>query len=79
MRRSSRYSKTVFLFAKQRNIAYCGAFKLDKGKTLAIDIPLFCHNMLRGAHTWLNEVEDTPRFRVNSTEFMKLFQLSFGS
>lgn len=67
----------MFLFAKQNNIAYCGALKLDDGRTLTIDIPVFCHTMVNGAYAWLDQVEDTARFKANLAKSMELFQLSF--
>lgn len=72
-----RYSKTVFLKAKQQNIAYCGAFTLNGGKTLCIDAPLFCHNIVHSAYEWLEKVEHTDHFKKNSAKFLELFTLSF--
>ena len=74
--RPQRYSKTMFHFTKQENVGGCGAYKL--GQTLAIDVPKFCSYMVNGAYTWLDLVEDTPRFKANSAHAMELFQLSFG-
>jgi hypothetical protein len=74
----SRYSKTMFLFTKQANVAGCGTYKLDQGQTLAVDIPKFCHYMVYGAYEWLDQAEDTPRFTANMVNTLKLFQLSFG-
>ena len=71
------YSKTVFLTAKQQNIAYCGAFTVEGGKTLCIDVPLFCHNIVQSAYDWLERVEHTERFKKNSAKFVELFSLSF--
>jgi hypothetical protein len=68
----SRYSGSIFLFAKQDNIAYCGAFAFDDGRSLAIDIPVFCRNIVRAAWVWLDKVEDTERFKANSAEFLEL-------
>jgi hypothetical protein len=73
----SQFSRSVFLFAKQDNIAYCGTFTFDDGRSLAIDIPVFCRNIVRSAWVWLDKVEDTERFKTNSAEFLELFQLSF--
>jgi len=71
------YSKTVFLKAKQVNIAYCGAFTVDDGNTLCVDVPRFCHNIVYSAYDWLEKVEDTARFKKNSAKFLELFTLSF--
>jgi hypothetical protein len=75
--RKRTYSKTVFLLAKQQNIAYCGAFTGDGGETLYVDAPLFCRHIVLSAFDWLEKVEDTDRFKKNSAEFVQLFTLSF--
>ena len=74
---NGRYSKPLLLVAKQQNIAYCGAFTLDGGRTLGVDIPLFCNNIVEAAYDWVEKVEHTKRFKKNSAEFMELFTLSF--
>lgn len=76
---ASRYKRSVFLFAKEENIAYCGAFLLDGGATLAIDVSVFCRNLVAAAQTWLDEVENSALFQANSTHSLELFELSFGS
>ena len=75
----SRYAKSLFLFTKLDNVAYCGALALDDGQTLTIDIPFFCRNMVMGAYAWLDKVEETSRFKERSAQLMDLFQLSFGN
>jgi hypothetical protein len=73
----SPFSKTVFLIAEQQNIAYCGAFTVNGGKTLCIDIPRFCNNIVNSAYNWLDKVELTDRFKKNTEKFVELFTLSF--
>lgn len=74
---SSRYSRTMFLFAKQNNIAYCGAFTVENGQTLVIDVPRFCNNIVKAAWDWLDRVENTTLFMTNAAKCMELFQLSY--
>lgn len=43
-----------------------------------IDVPLFCHNIVKAAWAWLDRsVENTALFMTNAAECMELFQLSF--
>jgi hypothetical protein len=74
---NSTYSKTVLMVAKQQNIAYCGAFTVDDGSTLCVDVPLLCSHIVQSAYEWLEKVEDTDRFKKNSAKFVELFTLSF--
>ena len=73
----SRYPRTLFLLTKQDNVAWCGAFPLGAGETILIDVPVFCRNIVKAAWDWLDEAEETERFRANSAECMELFHLSF--
>lgn len=74
---ASRYSKTVFLHAKQENLAYCGAFVIERGNTLCIDIGMFCNNIVESGYQWLENVDDSERFRRNATDIIDVFTLSF--
>ncbi len=74
----SRYSKTVFLHAKQENIAYCGAFTIEQGTTLCVDIAMFCNNIVDAGYQWLENVDQSERFMRNTTDIVDVFTLSFG-
>jgi hypothetical protein len=72
-----RYSRTMFLRTKENNVAWCGAWTVEAGQTILIDVSVFCRNIVKAAWAWLDEVEETELFKKNSAECMELFQLSF--
>ena len=74
----SRYSKTIFMVADTNDIvAYYGAFVLDEGTTLCVDVRKFCEHVVEAGFDWLEKVEQTDQFIKNTAASASLFILSF--
>jgi hypothetical protein len=73
---AGRYAEYEFLFEKMAGVADFGVSRLDEGKLL-IEVPVLCRNIVYAIYDWLEAVEDTPLFKENSAEAVRMLRLSF--
>lgn len=68
---AGRYSRVIFVEpqAAGGNILHCNILN----DALNIDVRVFCLDILRGAFTWLDEVEQTQRYQRNYGRFMRRY------
>ena len=72
-----RYAKIEVLFKMDPEAAGIAFLRVDGGTTLVINGPVFCRHVAYAIHNWLEVVEDTPRFKKNSEEVLRMLSLSF--
>ena len=69
-RSDARYSRILFVEpTATTNIYHCNILN----DALNIDVRIFCLDIVEGAKEWLDEVEETERFRVNYSKFMRRY------
>jgi hypothetical protein len=76
---SSPKHKLQFVNFNKYHLAGSGLLAQKDGG-LIIDTKKFCNNMIDAAFEWLDEVHSTPRFKKNSKNFIRVFnvKLTFG-
>jgi hypothetical protein len=75
----ARYAKIEVLSKMDPGAAGIAFFRIDGGKTLVINGPVFCRHVAYAIHAWLEVVDDTPLFKKNSADAVRMLRLSFGS
>ncbi len=68
---AGRYTRVIFVEpqAGGGNVLHCNILN----DALNIDVRVFCLDILRGAHSWLREVEDTALYQRNYGNFMRRY------
>jgi hypothetical protein len=66
----SSYSRVLFIEpGATRTVAHRCVFM----GALVIDVRIFCRDIISGAYEWLEEVEDSERFKRNFSKFMRRY------